>query len=162
MAVADMLANTVAQKPDKDAVIATDGRVTFTELDQGAARIAAQLHRAGIGRGDKVAMLLGNDQACRFTATYFGIHKLGAVPVPLNIRWALPEKYYVLEHSDAAAIVAGAEHANALAGLSQGERVEVQGRPANIKVKTFLVHGNEPIGGFRPLGSLFQKGYFAE
>lgn len=158
MAVADMLANTVAQKPDKDAVIAADGRVTFTELDQGASRIAAQLHRAGIGRGDKVAMLLGNDQACRFTATYFGIHKLGAVPVPLNIRWAPPEKHYVLEHSDAVAVIAGAEHAKPFAGLSQGERVDIQGRPANIKAKVFLVHGDEAIGGFRPLGNIFKEG----
>ena len=87
MAVIDLLHQSVQKKPDKKAVIAQDGEVTFRELDAASSRIASELHAAGVQRGDKVALVLANDQACLFNAGYFGIHKLGAVPVPINTRW---------------------------------------------------------------------------
>ncbi|HBG31885.1 MAG TPA: hypothetical protein DDW98_14905, partial [Gammaproteobacteria bacterium] len=114
MAVIDLLHQSVQKKPDKKAVIAQDGEVTFHELDVASSRIAHQLHKAGVKRGDKVALVLANDQAVLFNASYFGIHKLGAVPVPINTRWAMPEKYFVLEHSDAVALISGPRHLEAL------------------------------------------------
>ncbi len=158
MAVVDLLAHSVQQKPDKDAVIANDGRLTFRQLDEASSRIAHRLHEAGIKRGDKVAIVLGNDQACHFNAAYFGIHKLGAVPVPINTRWAPPEKHYVLEHSDAKAVLAGAAHAKGLAPIAQGLAVDIEGRPAQFKLQAFFVTGDEAIGGFSQLGNIFTTG----
>ena len=130
MAVIDLLHQSVQKKPDKKAVIAQDGEVTFRELDAASSRIASRLHAAGVRRGDKVAMVLANDQAVSFNASYFGIHKLGAVPVPINTRWAPPEKYYVLEHSDAVALISGPAHLDTLIPLTQGKPVDIEGRPA--------------------------------
>ena len=86
MAVIDLMLRNVAQTPDKPAVIADDGELSFRELDEAAGRIATRLHQRGVRRGDKVAMALDNAQAAHFTASYFGIHKLGAIPVPMNVR----------------------------------------------------------------------------
>ncbi|MDY6941982.1 MAG: class I adenylate-forming enzyme family protein [Pseudomonadota bacterium] len=158
MAVVDLLANTVSEKPDKLAVVANDGEVTFEGLDLASSRIAAILHQAGVARGDKVAMVMGNDQAVLFNAAYFGIHKLGAVPVPINVRWARPEKYYVLEHSDAVAMVAGPEHLEHLIPLAKGESVDIEGRPGTFKLKHFFVTGTEAAPGFSALGDVLTSG----
>ena len=158
MAVIDLLHQSVEKKPDKKAVIAQDGEVTFRELDAASSRIASRLHAAGVRRGDKVAMVLANDQAVSFNASYFGIHKLGAVPVPINTRWAPPEKYYVLEHSDAVALISGPAHLVTLAPLTEGKPVDIEGRPGQFNLKHFFVTGSEPIDGFAALGNVLREG----
>jgi len=158
MAVIDLLHQSVQKKPDKKAVIAQDGEVTFRELDVASSRIAHQLHAAGVKRGDKVAMVLANDQAVLFNASYFGIHKLGAVPVPINTRWAPPEKYFVLEHSDAVALISGPQHLDALIPLTQGKPVDIEGRPGQFNLKHFFVTGSAAIDGFTPLGDVLREG----
>ncbi|ARV80800.1 MULTISPECIES: class I adenylate-forming enzyme family protein [Mycobacterium] len=158
MAVIDLLRQAVEDRPDKTAVIAEDGAATFRELDAASSRVAQQLHAAGVSRGHKVAMLLANDQAMHFNAVYFGIHKLGAVPVPLNTRWAAPEKLFVLEHSDAVAVITGLAHREVLVALAEGESVEIGGRPGSFQLEHFFVTGSEALDGFTPLGDVVGAG----
>ncbi|BBN46533.1 class I adenylate-forming enzyme family protein [Mycobacterium avium] len=158
MAVIDLLRQAVEDRPDKTAVIAEDGAATFRELDAASSRLAQQLHAAGVSRGHKVAMLLANDQAMHFNAVYFGIHKLGAVPVPLNTRWAAPEKLFVLEHSDAVAVITGLAHREVLVALAEGESVEIGGRPGSFQLEHFFVTGSEALDGFTPLGDVVGAG----
>lgn len=152
MAVIDLLLRNVAQTPDKPAVIAADGELSFRQLNDAAGRIATRLRERGVRRGDKVAMALDNAEAVHFTASYFGIHKLGAVPVPMNVRWAAPEKRYVLEHSDAVALVCAAAHTAHFAPLSE------QKSPENLKVKSWLVTGSIPVAGFEALADVLHSG----
>ncbi len=154
MAVIDLLRNVAQDRPDKLAVIAEDGVVSFGELDIASSRVAHRLHAAGVGRGQKVAMLLANDQAMHFNAVYWGIHKLGAVPVPLNTRWAAPEKLFVLEHSDAVAVISGPAHRDVLVPLAAGRSVEIAGRPGRFRLKHFYVTGSESLDGLMALGDL--------
>lgn len=158
MAVIDLLRQSAKERPDKTAVIAEDGVVTFRELDAASSRVARQLHAAGVGRGDKVAMLLANDQAMHFNAAYFGIHKLGAVPVPLNTRWAAPEKLFVLEHSDAVAVITGPAHRDVLVPLAEGKFVEIGGRPGRFQLEHFFVTGSQALDGLIPLGDMVNTG----
>ncbi|AOS90813.2 hypothetical protein AN480_04070 [Mycobacterium intracellulare subsp. chimaera] len=158
MAVIDLLRQAVEDRPDKTAVIAEDGAATFRELDAASSRVAQQLHAAGVSRGHKVAMLLANDQAMHFNAVYFGIHKLGAVPVPLNTRWAAPEKLFVLQHSDAVAVITGLAHREVLVALAEGESVEIGGRPGSFQLEHFFVTGSEALDGFTPLGDVVCAG----
>ena len=65
------------------------------------------LARHGIGRGDRVAIVLGNQSA--FIEVSFACARLGAIQVPINIRQRKPEIEYVLGHSGAVAIVYEAE-----------------------------------------------------
>lgn len=154
MAVVDFLRRMVEKNPDKTAVIADDGAVTFSELDHASSMVARRLIDAGVRRGQTVAMLLANDQAMHFNAVYWGIHKLGGVPVPLNTRWAAPEKLFVLEHSDAVAVVAGPPHRDVLVPLVQRQTVEIAGRPGDFRLEHFFVTGSEDLDGLTPLGDL--------
>ncbi|WP_169331979.1 AMP-binding protein [Desulfurispora thermophila] len=54
---------------------------------------------AGLGRGDKVALLLFNCSA--ILECYLALAKLGAVAVPVNFRLAGPEIACIVDNSDA-------------------------------------------------------------
>jgi acyl-CoA synthetase (AMP-forming)/AMP-acid ligase II len=55
--------------------------VTFAELDAHAREAAAELERAGIGRGARVILAVQRPE--RFLAYFLGASGLGAIPVPL-------------------------------------------------------------------------------
>jgi crotonobetaine/carnitine-CoA ligase len=56
--------------------------LTYEQLDEATDRVAANLVEAGIGRTDRVALLLLNGP--EFVLAWLGLAKLGAVAVPLN------------------------------------------------------------------------------
>jgi long-chain acyl-CoA synthetase len=82
MNVADFLANTASAQPDHVALRLDQAVVTFRELDESSARVAALLAGQGVEPGDRVALALPN--VPEFAAVYYGILRLGAVAVPMN------------------------------------------------------------------------------
>ena len=81
--------------------------MTWRVFDEKANRVANLLMKRGIGRGDKVAILLMN--CLEWLPIYFGILRAGAVAVPLNFRYTADEIKYCLDLSDAAALIFGSE-----------------------------------------------------
>ncbi|MDR6226721.1 O-succinylbenzoic acid--CoA ligase [Desmospora profundinema] len=75
--------------PDREAV--SDGRRSwsFWELKERARDVARRLARLGVGRGDRVAVLMDNH--LDYAAWIHAISFLGAVAVPLNTRLAPAE-----------------------------------------------------------------------
>jgi acyl-CoA synthetase (AMP-forming)/AMP-acid ligase II len=63
------------------------------------ARLAGVFVARGVRNGDRVAMLAQNGP--RFVEYYFATLWAGAVMVPVNTRWALPEKVHCLNDSGA-------------------------------------------------------------
>ncbi len=68
--------------PDQIALVLGAQTLTYGQLWTETTRIASALARLGIGRGDRVAMLLPNSFG--FVQTYFGVLRQGAVVVALN------------------------------------------------------------------------------
>ena len=66
-----------------------DRRRTWREVGERVARLAGALHRLGIQRRDRVAVLMLNSD--RYLELYLGIAWAGAVIVPTNIRWSHAE-----------------------------------------------------------------------
>jgi long-chain acyl-CoA synthetase len=93
----------VKRAPSSIAVVEGDRRVTYAELSATVDRIAGNLSRLGIARGDRVAILLGNRVA--FVEISLSCTRVGAIQVPINIRQRKPENEYVLAHSGAVALV---------------------------------------------------------
>jgi fatty-acyl-CoA synthase len=94
-------------RPKAEAVV-FDGEVTtWSELAEGMERGARALAAAGVGPGDRVAVMLGNRP--HFYEVFFAIARLGAVFVPINVRLSSREVEFIL--SDAGVEVLITEHA---------------------------------------------------
>lgn len=81
--------------------------ITWREFDDTANRFANLLMSRGLGRGNKVAILLMN--CLEWLPIYFGVLKTGAVVVPMNYRYTADEIKYCLELSESDALVFGPE-----------------------------------------------------
>jgi fatty-acyl-CoA synthase len=93
----EVLARAALLAPDVDAVVTASERITYGELAARVTRIRAGLAAAGIGRGDRVGLCLGNDPD--WVALFHAIGAAGAVAVPVNTRFTADEVRYTLEHA---------------------------------------------------------------
>jgi long-chain acyl-CoA synthetase len=102
--IGDVLQRGLTRTPTKEAVVATDRRLTYEQLDAAADHVAARLHEWGLRRGDRLAVSLPN--AAAIVVLFHGAMRLGLVWVGVNQNLAPPEKRYLLEHSRSRALVA--------------------------------------------------------
>ncbi len=77
-----LLAEQAGRNPDGLAVIAAAGNATFQQLFQRAGQVAATLRGDGIGRGDRVGLLVNNRS--EWLEIFFGASALGATVVPFS------------------------------------------------------------------------------
>src|SRR5512142_697374 len=92
-----------AENPNRTFLIFDDRRYTYGQVDRQATALAAALHELGIERGDRIALDLPNWP--EFVIAVFAAAKLGAVIVPLNPHFTVPELQYMLRHSEAAVCI---------------------------------------------------------
>ncbi|MEV4570987.1 acyl-CoA synthetase [Nonomuraea sp. NPDC049419] len=101
--LADLLEILAAADPDRPALVAGDVRLSYGDLNARASRVGHHLERVGIEPGDHVAILAYN--RAEWLESMFGIHKIRAVPIPVNYRYVAAELRHVLADSDSAAII---------------------------------------------------------
>ena len=101
----------ITKRYRKREAIRFEGKVTtYQELEEQANRVATGLASLGIGKGDRVAMMLPNIP--EFAYSLFGIQKLGAVAVPFNTMYKGREISFILKDSGARAIICLTNFAN--------------------------------------------------
>lgn len=93
------LSDAVAADPEKIALIFEGERISYRTFLNLVDRAAAHLVRAGIGRGDVVAVCAPNRPEIMYV--YYAVAKLGAVLVPVNAALSTDEVGYAVEHSGA-------------------------------------------------------------
>lgn len=86
--------------------------LTFAELDRLSAAFAAHLRAQGVGRGDRVAVMLRN--SVEAIAVFFGLARAGAVWVPVNPHQRGAGLAYVIDHCEPSLVVVEAELAEVL------------------------------------------------
>ena len=101
-----------AAEPDRLAIlhVHADGRedaVSFGWLRETSNRLANVLHAQGVGRGDRVAIML--PQAPDVVVTHVAIYKLGAVALPIAILFGPDALSYRLQNSGAKALITNAQ-----------------------------------------------------
>ncbi|HET9985091.1 MAG TPA: AMP-binding protein [Longimicrobiales bacterium] len=101
--VAAALEARAAEDPERVFLIFGDRRFTYGQVEARAAALAAALHELGIERGDRIALDLPNWP--EFVISMFAAAKLGAIIVPLNPHFTVPELQYMLRHSEAAVVI---------------------------------------------------------
>ena len=130
--VPDRLRHWVETRPDQEFVRCGSDWLTFADLDRRAAAVAGALATRGIGKGDRVAVVMPN--RLETVLTVFALAKLGAVHVPINVFLKGEFLRYQLHDSGAVALIADE------AGFDQADRVR-DGLP---DLHTVVVAGSGP------------------
>ena len=105
---ANLAGNLIAsaeRTPDAVAMKLDDFELTFAELDERSARVAGLLRDHGVEPGDRVGLMLPNVPALR-RRSYYGILRLGAVVVPMNVLLKERETSFYLSDPEAKAVFA--------------------------------------------------------
>ncbi len=79
--------------------------ITWSVFEEKANRCANLLLQRGVGKGDKVAILMYN--CLEWLPIYFGILKTGAIAVPFNFRYDAEEILYCAELAEVSVIIFG-------------------------------------------------------
>lgn len=80
--------------PGKTALRFESDVVSYRELDERAAALAAGLAQAGVGRGDPVCVLF--ETSCDYVAAWLALTRLGAIEVPINTGFRGPALAHAL------------------------------------------------------------------
>jgi amino acid adenylation domain-containing protein len=106
--VHDDLAATAARTPGKVALAVGDDTHTFGELDRASDALAATLQDAGVGRGDRVAIMA--DNSAEVVVALYGAVKAGGVFVVVNPTTKADALAHVLVDCGVRAVVAHGRH----------------------------------------------------
>ncbi|UCC40529.1 MAG: long-chain-fatty-acid--CoA ligase [Candidatus Aminicenantes bacterium] len=99
-----ILSETVESYPEKLALVCSNERFSYTQLKERVDKLACGFKSIGIDRNDKIAVIHKNCH--RFLEAYFAASKIGAILVPVNYRLAKKDFTYILNNSEAKALIA--------------------------------------------------------
>lgn len=117
MNVSELLARNARKMPNHEAIIDRGERITYGSFNHSVNLLAASLLQSGIKKGDKVILFMPNTK--EFLYTYFAVLRIGAIIVPINARLTTLEIEYIIEHSEAKALVAHELLFEQVKGLSE-------------------------------------------
>ncbi len=146
------------RRPDAEAVVDGDIRLTYGELAQATLDVTRGLMASGVARGDRVAVWAPN--SAQWIAAALGVLGAGGILVTLNTRFKGAEAAYILRASGARTLFTvrgflGVDYP----ALLEGEEL---GQLSDIVV--LREHGAAPaadtssVGPVRPLGDLVDAG----
>jgi long-chain acyl-CoA synthetase len=103
MMLNSLLETTSAEFPLKIALVFENRSYTYADLSRLTESLSASLLQRGINSGDRVAFLLPN--SLEIVLCYYACFKIGAIAIPLNIRFNTELLNYGLTHSGARILV---------------------------------------------------------
>ena len=115
-----------------------DGRgktLTYPELDSRTNRLANGLLGLGLSKGDRVAVMLYN--CAEFVEVDCALAKAGLVVVPINWRYLDKEVAYVVDNSDAKALIGGEDFVDCIDGIRGGFKKIGADRYVSVGSKRF-------------------------
>ncbi|WP_456277233.1 class I adenylate-forming enzyme family protein [Bacillus sp. AK128] len=136
-----LLERNARKYPTQEAVVSMGQRFTYKELDLLVNKFGSALKHKGIDAGDKVVLFMPN--VTEFLITYFAVQRIGAVIVPVNAKLSQSEVEYIIEHTDAKALVV---HEMLFAAVK-----DIQS--PMLKIKTGAAHG-----GWHSFEEIIQNG----
>lgn len=122
--------------PDHIAITHLDNRRTWAEFDDRAARLAKAFTGAGLGPDSKIALYMYNGN--EYMEAHYGVFKMRGVAVNVNYRYLDEELWYLLDNSDAEAIVFHTSLADRVARVAD--------RLPNLKLLIVVDDGPAPDG----------------
>lgn len=95
-----------------------DETFTASQINETGRKLASGLKSIGIGRGDNVVVSLSNSP--EVFACFAAIWRLGAVIVPIMFLLSEDETRYILDHSDAKAVITSGDLLEKIQNAAQG------------------------------------------
>lgn len=117
MLVQDFLHNSAERYPQKTALICDGLRLTYSEIEASANRLANALIECGVARGDRVAIFLPNSVPA--VIGIFAALKAAGVFVVINSTTRLDKLSYILDNCSATAIITEARSLPLLENISK-------------------------------------------
>jgi fatty-acyl-CoA synthase len=156
--LADAFESVADALPDRTVLIQGARRISWRVFDERAARLAAAFTAAGLEPGAKVASYLYNCN--EYTEGVYATFKMRGVPVNVNYRYLEDELVYLLDNSDAEAL---------LFHGSLGDHVaKVRDRAPNVKLwiqvddgsprQEFAVEYEELLARHEPMDRITRSG----
>lgn len=141
----EMMARNARKFPDQEALIHGETRLTYTQLNARINRLAHALMDLGIKKGEKVSILAFNCN--QFMETYFALAKMGGVAVPINFRLHPEEMTYIINQSDAKALITS----EAFVDVANGIKKDLP------QVKDYISISDKPVKGMLHFESWIDK-----
>ena len=135
-----LIARTAEIWPRQLAVVHGERRYTWAETYARSRRLASALARAGVGKGDTVAVMLANTP--EMVECHFGVPMTGGVLNTLNTRLDAEAIAFMLDHGEAKVLITDTEFAPTIAAAL----ARVKGRPAVIGVVDVGGPGGAQVG----------------
>lgn len=137
------------QYPDHVVFQFRDDPMTLGELNEQINKAANGFLELGVKQGDKVAIMLPN--CPEFLFTWFGLNKIGAVEVPINVALKGSGLIYQIDQSDCVVLVADTEY------LDRLEEITDDLKKVNHVVFTDKKTGNTAMPKWKGFESLTYK-----
>ena len=141
-----LLEHHATRAPDAAITVFEGQTTTYGQMAERVAALAGGLRQRGVDRGDVVALLSYN--CPEMLETVFAANHLGAIAMPINWRLAAPEVRYILEHSQARALVCD----EPLIGLADDAMAEMTDAPVRAGIAA------SPPAGWNALAELRDEG----
>jgi 2-furoate---CoA ligase len=127
-----MLEQAGLRRPAADAIVEGRRRLTYADLVDQATRLGRGFARLGVGKGDRVLIVLKN--RLEHVLAYWALQTIGGVPTPAGFRLAAHEIRYILDDCGASIVLFEAATAAAV-------REAVADHPARL---VFVGSGGPP------------------
>ncbi|GGA17291.1 class I adenylate-forming enzyme family protein [Neptunicoccus cionae] len=106
--VMEQIDGIITRFADRTAVVDERERLSYKQLSDRVDGCAAQLQKLGLSGESRVGLILSN--RLEFVVSLLAIWRLGAVPVPMNVREAAPETAFILNDCGAAGLIYDPAH----------------------------------------------------
>jgi long-chain acyl-CoA synthetase len=111
------VARWVAERPDDEAFVWGDDRVTWREADRRIGVLAAALAARGLAAGDRMLLMMNNELG--FILGQLAAERLGAITVPVGVRLSHGEVEFIATQCSARAILYDASLADRLPSIEE-------------------------------------------
>jgi fatty-acyl-CoA synthase len=134
--------------PERTAVIHGERRFTYAQFLERARRLASALAKAGVGKGDTVAIMAPNTP--QMLEAHYAVPMLGAVLCSINIRLDATAIGFILRHSETKVVLTDTEFAPVMTPAIQGVSALVVDiddlgggqRIGSVEYETFIAGGD--------------------
>ncbi|MBO8164404.1 MAG: AMP-binding protein [Brevibacillus sp.] len=103
MNLSALLAANGRKHGEKEALVAGERRLSYREWNEQANFWAVQLRKLGVGRGDKVVLMMPN--CLEFAVMFFAIMRSGAIVIPIHARSTAEDVLYICHRVQARGLV---------------------------------------------------------